>query len=72
MWQVSSPTLAILRTPMPFGSPVPYPAPDTDPSKAPDPAPAQQLQARPSGSAGAPSQPLQFAQLPYTMPYELR
>ena len=68
--QVSSPTLAILRTPMPFGSPVPYPAPDADPARAPDQAPAAQ---RPRGGAdNAPAQPAQFAQLPYTMPYELR
>ena len=61
--QVSSSTLEILRTPMPFGSPVPDPARTTTLAQALGDAAGQK---RPTANQPA------YPNLPYTVPFELR
>lgn len=61
--QVSSSALEILRTPMPFGSPVPDPARTTNLAQALGDAAGQK---RPA------SGPPVYTNLPYTVPIELR
>ena len=64
-----SPTLQILRTPMPFGSPVPYPQSNGRDPPGPDRGLLTELEGDPQMAQaehrGIPS-------LPYSLPYELR
>lgn len=62
-----SPTLHILRTPLPFGSPVPYPHTGNTPGSR-DKAPAVAER----GGSTARAKHRGIPCLPYTLPYELR
>ena len=63
-----SPTLHILRTPMPFGSPVPYPH-SIDGTASPD---MLACPATLGGPQGMQPQNRGIPCLPYTLPFELR
>lgn len=63
-----SPTLHILRTPMPFGSPVPYPH-STDRTASPD---VDKATATPGAPHDLQPENKGFPCLPYTLPFELR